>query len=59
MSETFLVKSQVAPGDVVVGKYRVERVIGTGGMGVVVAARHLDLDQPVALKFILPHAVAG
>jgi serine/threonine-protein kinase len=59
MSETFLVKSPLAPGDVVVGKYRVERVIGTGGMGVVVAARHLDLDQLVALKFILPHALAG
>ena len=27
--------------------------------GDVVAARHIDLDQPVALKFILPHALAG
>jgi serine/threonine-protein kinase len=53
------VKSPVAAGDIVAGKYRVERVLGAGGMGVVVAARHLDLDQPVALKFILPHALAG
>jgi serine/threonine-protein kinase len=52
-------KSPVAPGDVVAGKYRIERVLGSGGMGVVVAARHIDLDQPVALKFILPHALAG
>jgi serine/threonine protein kinase len=59
MSETLRAKSPVAPGDVVAGKYRVERVLGAGGMGVVVAARHLDLDQPVALKFILPHALAG
>lgn len=39
-------------GDVVAGKYRVERPIGSGGMGVVVAARHLQLDEPVALKFV-------
>ena len=49
----------VAIGGVVAGKYRVERVLGQGGMGIVVAARHIDLDQPVALKFILPHALAG
>jgi serine/threonine-protein kinase len=53
------VASPVAIGDVVAGKYRVERMLGHGGMGVVVAARHIDLDQPVALKFILPHALAG
>jgi serine/threonine protein kinase len=59
MSDSGRVKSPVAPGDVVAGKYRIERVLGSGGMGVVVAARHIDLDQPVALKFILPHALAG
>jgi serine/threonine-protein kinase len=42
----------VKPGDVLGGKYRVERVLGAGGMGVVVAARHLLLDQRVALKFM-------
>jgi serine/threonine-protein kinase len=40
--------------DVIAGKYRVERVIGRGGMGVVVAAWHLELDQRVALKFLMP-----
>jgi serine/threonine protein kinase len=59
MSDSGRVKSPVAPGDIVAGKYRIERVLGSGGMGVVVAARHIDLDQPVALKFILPHALAG
>ena len=49
----------VGPGDVLAGKYLVERVLGTGGMGVVVAARHLQLDQNVALKFLLPEAVAN
>src|SRR5579859_7365551 len=49
----------VRPGDVLAGKYRVERVLGVGGMGVVVAAKHLQLDQMVALKFLLPEAIAN
>ena len=44
----------VEVGDVLAGKYRVERVLGVGGMGVVVAAMHLHLDQRVAIKFVLP-----
>jgi serine/threonine-protein kinase len=44
----------VAVGDVVAGKYRVERLLGRGGMGIVVAARHLQLDQLVALKLVDP-----
>jgi serine/threonine protein kinase len=47
----------VREGDILDGKYRVERVLGIGGMGVVVAARHLQLDQRVALKFVLPTAM--
>ena len=50
----------VREGDVLAGKYRVERVLGVGGMGVVVAARHVQLDDRVALKFVLPeHAQNG
>ena len=44
----------VAVGDVVAGKYRVEKVVGTGGMGSVVAAWHEQLNHRVALKFMLP-----
>lgn len=44
----------VAPGDILAGKYRVERVLGRGGMGYVIAARHTQLDQPVAVKFLMP-----
>jgi serine/threonine-protein kinase len=47
----------VQEGDVLAGKYRVERVLGVGGMGVVVAAHHIQLDEKVALKFLLPEAV--
>ena len=45
------------PGDVLGGKYRVDKVLGVGGMGMVVAATHLELDQRVALKFMLPEAM--
>ncbi len=47
----------VRVGDVLAGKYRVERVLGVGGMGIVVAAHHLQLDEMVALKFLLPQAL--
>ena len=39
------------------GKYRVERILGAGGMGFVVAAHHVQLDEKVALKFLLPDAL--
>ena len=42
------------PGTILAGKYRVERILGQGGMGVVVEARHIALDERVALKFLLP-----
>ncbi len=48
---------QVHVGDVIASKYSVERVLGQGGMGVVVAARHQQLGFMVALKFMLPSAV--
>lgn len=50
--------AHVKPGDVLGGKYKVERVLGAGGMGVVVAAKHVDLGQLVALKFMLKDAMA-
>ena len=49
----------VKPGDVIAGKFRVERVLGVGGMGVVVAAHHLQLDEKVAIKFLLPGVLAS
>ena len=47
----------VQPGEVLLGKYRVDRVLGAGGMGIVVAAHHLQLDERVAIKFLLPDAL--
>lgn len=42
------------PGEVIAGKYSVIRVLGRGGMGVVVEAQHLKLGQRVAIKLLLP-----
>jgi len=44
----------VRVGDVVADKYIIERTLGVGGMGVVVAARDQVLDRQVAIKFLLP-----
>ncbi len=52
-------EGMVGPGDVIAGKYRIERVLGRGGMGVVVAATHLRLDEKVAIKFLLPGALGN
>jgi eukaryotic-like serine/threonine-protein kinase len=44
-------KSSVVPGRVL-GKYEVKRRLGSGGMGGVYEARHVDLDKPVAIKIL-------
>jgi eukaryotic-like serine/threonine-protein kinase len=52
----------IAIGDVIAGKYKVDRVLGRGGVGIVVQATHLVLNQRVAIKLLLsttmPDAVA-
>ncbi len=48
------VDTQIREGDLIAAKYRVDRVIGRGGMGMVVLATHEQLEQRVALKFLLP-----
>jgi serine/threonine-protein kinase len=45
------------PGEVIGGKYICDRVLGTGGMGVVIGARHEQLGQQVAIKVLLPDAL--
>jgi eukaryotic-like serine/threonine-protein kinase len=45
-------RSLLKVGDKLAGKYRVQRILGEGGMGVVVAAYHEMLDQHVAVKLL-------
>jgi serine/threonine-protein kinase len=46
----------VHKGDIFEGRYEVDRVLGSGGMGMVVRAKHVRLDEMVAIKFLLPGA---
>ncbi len=42
------------PGDVICGKYRIDAVVGAGGMGVVLGGVDISLGRPVAIKFLSP-----
>ncbi len=46
------------PGDIVAHRYRVERRLAGGGMGVVYVAEHVETEQKIALKVLIPD-VAG
>jgi eukaryotic-like serine/threonine-protein kinase len=55
---TYSAAGMFTAGEKLLGKYVVERELGRGGMGVVVAARHVELDELVAIKMVLPeHAL--
>jgi serine/threonine protein kinase len=46
-------------GALLLGRYRVERLLGQGGMGVVVLATHLQLARRVAVKFLISDALSA
>jgi serine/threonine-protein kinase len=50
--------TEFRPGTVIAGKYVVERVLGEGGLAVVVRAKHIQLDAPVAIKHVRPSDVS-
>lgn len=51
-------ESRFREGAVIAGKYSLTHTLGRGGMGLVVAATHLQLERPVAIKFLLPEHLA-
>lgn len=53
MSEQSASQSLPKPGDLIAGKYRIEKIIGQGGMGAVFSAQHEILLQKVAVKVLL------
>ncbi len=55
MAKTFRVPEI---GDVVAEKYRIEEQIGKGGFGVVFRATQIGMERPIALKTLLPQAMA-
>jgi eukaryotic-like serine/threonine-protein kinase len=55
----YQIENMHPPGTVLLGKYRIERILGEGGMGVVAKAHHIQLDQPVAIKFLRPEVLSN
>ncbi|HSY25112.1 MAG TPA: protein kinase [Polyangiaceae bacterium] len=51
--------SSLREGDIVAGKYRIDGILGTGAMGIVVVACHLLLGEKVAIKFLLPQSLGN
>jgi len=46
--------SLIQPGEVLADKYRADRLLGVGGMGVVLEAWHLSFEERVAIKLLIP-----
>jgi serine/threonine-protein kinase len=46
----------LALGDLLANRYRLTSILGEGGMGAVYEAIQVDLNRPVAVKLMLPHA---
>lgn len=44
-------------GEILADKYRIDRILGAGGMGQVVQVTHLELDQRFAVKLMLPQVL--
>lgn len=59
MSSDPLAGTGLRLGDVILEKFRIERVLGIGGMGLVLEATHLGLDQRVAIKLLSSTSLAN
>ncbi|MEZ4299969.1 MAG: serine/threonine-protein kinase [Polyangiaceae bacterium] len=52
------VDHRAKPGDVIAGRYRIENILGQGGMAIVFLAKHVNTGKPCALKLVHPHLVS-
>lgn len=59
VADRALLRRGPQPGDLIAGRYRVERYIGEGGMGLVVAVTDLDLGRPAAIKLMRSDLLAS
>ena len=59
MHDVSQLPSSLREGDIVAGKYRIDGILGTGAMGIVVVACHLLLGEKVAIKFLLPQSLGN
>jgi eukaryotic-like serine/threonine-protein kinase len=57
LSQNAPIELPFAPGEIIAGKYEVIGLIGSGGMGYVVSARHVELGELVAIKFLRTEAL--
>jgi serine/threonine protein kinase len=50
---------RLAVGDTIGEKYRIDAMLGAGGMGTVLRGTHLALDRPVAIKIMHAELLSG
>lgn len=55
--ETEFERQTLPAGTILAGRYRIDALIGEGGMGDVYRAQHLTIDKPVAIKVLAPEQV--
>jgi serine/threonine protein kinase len=55
--ETEFERQTLPSGTILAGRYRIDALIGEGGMGDVYRAQHLTIDKPVAIKVLAPEQV--
>ena len=48
---------RISAGEIIAGRYRVESLVGKGGMALVYKAQHIGTHKTCALKFMRPRLI--